>query len=640
MSPNYPMPYYQNSECYWLLRGNRGSPFEIQFEQFHLEHHQKCNFDYLAIYDGNSSNAKQLGKFCGDQIPQTIHSSGDSVYIKLRTDNSLQGGGFLAKYKQVCHEVLTVNRSHGILESLNYPNNYPLNEHCNWTIQTTKGNTLNYSFTAFDLEDGSDCDRDFLKIYDGPDAQSNLIGTFCGQSLPLAGSTTGTSLHVEFYSDGLNARSGFQMLWQVDGCGGELFGPSGSFHSPGYPSRYPSNRECIWYIHTAPGSSIQLTIQEFDIEYHPNCSYDVLEVFGGPDFLSPRLAQLCVSRSAQNPLRISTTGNSAVVRFETDAAGTGKGFNASWQENPGGCGGIFQATSGEIHSPNYPQPYHNNTDCSWVIQVDQSHRVLLNFTDFDIENHHSCNYDNVEVFDGPNNEAPLLEKLCGTQHPPPITSSKNLMYIRLHSDNTIQHRGFSAHFTEGFLAHISYLLFFLPRGILFTVNYCFSQKCLFLENIVKIIKKRRILYQQKTQKSQLLRWSARCSMACESRSRKGSQSWELIPKFLLLIKYYCKFYPHFMLMYLITLYAFIFTTESKQACGSFIESDSVGAAISSPLYPAKYPNNQNCSWIIQAQEPYLANGRTQQSSCSAFTGKANKSPALATHCVFPFCCVS
>lgn len=64
----------------------------------------------------------------------------------------------------VCHEVLTVNRSHGILESLNYPNNYPLNEHCSWTIQTTMGNTLNYSFTAFDLEDGSDCNRDFLKV--------------------------------------------------------------------------------------------------------------------------------------------------------------------------------------------------------------------------------------------------------------------------------------------------------------------------------------------------------------------------------------------------------------------------------------------------------------------------------------------
>lgn len=49
MSPNYPMPYYHSSECYWLLRGSRGTPFEIQFEQFHLEYHPNCNFDYLAV---------------------------------------------------------------------------------------------------------------------------------------------------------------------------------------------------------------------------------------------------------------------------------------------------------------------------------------------------------------------------------------------------------------------------------------------------------------------------------------------------------------------------------------------------------------------------------------------------------------
>lgn len=49
MSPNYPMPYYHNSECYWLLRGSRGTPFEIQFEQFHLENHPNCNLDYLAV---------------------------------------------------------------------------------------------------------------------------------------------------------------------------------------------------------------------------------------------------------------------------------------------------------------------------------------------------------------------------------------------------------------------------------------------------------------------------------------------------------------------------------------------------------------------------------------------------------------
>uniref|UniRef100_A0A8C9LFB5 Cubilin n=1 Tax=Pavo cristatus TaxID=9049 RepID=A0A8C9LFB5_PAVCR len=451
MSPDYPMPYYHSSECYWLLRGSRGTPFEIQFEQFHLEYHPKCNFDYLAVYDGNSSNAKQLGKFCGNQIPQLISSSGDSVYIKLRTDSSVHGGGFLANYKQVCHEVLTVNRSYGVLESLNYPNNYPLREHCRWTIQATKGNTLSYSFTAFDVEDGSNCNHDYLKLYDGPDVQSNLIGTFCGQSLPLAGNTTGTSLHVEFYSDGLQARSGFQMLWHINGKLTRLplqkcFLPHMGRRVPAYAAPLPANK--AWSANISPDNKMAIYI------------YAKRRVFGGPDFLSPRLAQLCISRSAQNPLLVSTTGNSAVVRFKTDEAVTGKGFSASWQENLHGCGCIFQATSGEIHSPNYPEPYSNNTDCSWLIQVDYSHRVLLNFTDFDIENHRLCNYDNVTV-----------------------------------SNN----RNFKSFLNE---------------------------------------------------------------------------SEEILAK------------------------------EEAYSCGSFIESDSVGAAISSPLYPAKYPNNQNCSWIIQAQEPF------------------------------------
>lgn len=57
---------------------------------------------------------------------------------------------------------------------------------------------------------------------------------------------------------------------------------------------------------------------------------------------------------------------------------------------PTGCGGVFQAPSGEIHSPNYPSPYRSNTECSWVIRVERNHRVLLNFTDLDLEPQDSC----------------------------------------------------------------------------------------------------------------------------------------------------------------------------------------------------------------------------------------------------------
>ncbi|XP_074049030.1 cubilin [Macrotis lagotis] len=480
MSPNYPMPYYHSSECFWLLKSNRGSQFELMFKDFHLESHPNCSLDYLAVYDGPTENAHLLAKLCGNEIPPLIRSSGDGLFIKLRTDEHQQGGGFLAEYHQTCRDVVIANLSYGILESINYPNPYSANQRCNWTIQVTAGNMINYTFSEFDLENDENCTVEYLELYDGP----QLIGRYCGTELPPAGSTTGTKLHVLFHTDGVgHNEKGFQMYWNLNGCGGELSGPSGSFTSPGYPDNYPPSKECIWYIRTTPGSSIQLTIKDFDVEYHSTCRFDVLEVYGGSDFHSPRLVQLCTSKSTQDPLQVSSAGNSVIVRFKTDRSINGRGFNASWQEIPGGCGGVFQASSGEIHSPNYPRSYQRNTDCSWIIQVDRNHHILFNFTDIDFELQDAC----LTVYDGSDAASALLVNFCGRQQPFPIISSRNTLFVRFQSPSASQNRGFRAHFRE--------------------------------------------------------------------------------------------------------------------ACGSLIVTDSIGS-ISSPLFPAKYQNNQNCSWIIQAQPPF------------------------------------
>lgn len=51
-------------------------------------------------------------------------------------------------------------------------------------------------------------------------------------------------------------------------------------------------------------------------------------------------------------------------------------------------------------------------------------------------------------------------------------------------------------------------------------------------------------------------------------------------------------------------------TQLFPACGSTIAADDVGGEIASPRYPYSYPPNQNCSWIIQAQEPCKSAGHT------------------------------
>lgn len=528
-SPNYPLAYHPNAECYWNIRTSQGSQLQLSFSDFHLESSSTCLYDYLAVYDGNSSSTPELAKLCGSQLPSTINSSSNQLYVKLRTDNSINTGGFLASYTSKCDGVFITGRHRGVVESLNFPNNYPASSQCSWTIQGSSGNTINYTFPAFQLEATSSCDYDYIKLYNGLNEQAPLIGTFCGYTPPSANSTTSSALTLVFKTDSSVSMSGFQMMWYQNGCGGDLSSPSGFFSSPGYPDRYPENRECIWYITTSAGSSITLTIYEFDVEFHQDCNYDVLEVYGGPDLSAPQLARLCSTTAS--PMSVSSTGNLLTVRFKSDAYVSGRGFNASWAEVQGGCGGPVTAPSGEIHSPLYPNSYPNNVDCSWAISVDHNHRVFLNFTDLDIEYHSSCAWDYVAIHDGPTISSPLLAHVCGTSVPPSITSTQSTMYVRFRSDSSRSHRGFSARFSE--------------------------------------------------------------------------------------------------------------------ACGATIMTDDDGGAIASPRYPALYPPNQNCSWIIRAQEPFnhvtlsftdfeleMINSNCSHDAVEILDGDNYQAPSIGRFCGF------
>lgn len=53
---------------------------------------------WVQVYDGSSDRAPQLARLCGSQQPSTINSTGNQLYVKLRTDGSVAAGGFLASY--------------------------------------------------------------------------------------------------------------------------------------------------------------------------------------------------------------------------------------------------------------------------------------------------------------------------------------------------------------------------------------------------------------------------------------------------------------------------------------------------------------------------------------------------------------
>ena len=99
-------------------------------------------------------------------------------------------------------------------------------------------------------------------------------------------------------------------------------------------------------------------------------------------------------------------------------------------------------------SPNYPQNYPNNRVCKSRISVANGFRVQLNFSEIDLEQHNSCNYDYVRIYNGPDETAPMLGEYCDRHAPSSLTSASNAVLIVFRSDSSNTQRGFKADYTS------------------------------------------------------------------------------------------------------------------------------------------------------------------------------------------------
>ncbi|GFV68270.1 bone morphogenetic protein 1 homolog [Trichonephila clavipes] len=120
------------------------------------------------------------------------------------------------------------------------------------------------------------------------------------------------------------------------------------------------------------------------------------------------------------------------------------------------CGGDIVQEKGILHSPNYPEDYWSNKECTWRITVPENHQVALKFQSFEIENHDNCVYDYLEIRDGHESTSPLLGRFCGYKNPDDIRSTGNKMTVKFVSDRSVQKAGFAADFIKGSLCFVSH----------------------------------------------------------------------------------------------------------------------------------------------------------------------------------------
>ena len=59
------------------------------------------SYDFLSIYDGDSSTSYMLGKYCGDSIPPSHVSSSNEVLIHFDSDTGETEAGFKMEYNPI-----------------------------------------------------------------------------------------------------------------------------------------------------------------------------------------------------------------------------------------------------------------------------------------------------------------------------------------------------------------------------------------------------------------------------------------------------------------------------------------------------------------------------------------------------------
>uniref|UniRef100_A0A3B3YU70 CUB and Sushi multiple domains 3a n=1 Tax=Poecilia mexicana TaxID=48701 RepID=A0A3B3YU70_9TELE len=445
LSPGYPFPYDNNLRCTWTIEVDSGNIVSLQFLAFDTE----ASHDMLKVWDGPPENEMSLAELSGSLLPEGIHSTLNTVTVQFETDFYISKSGFAIEFSSsvatACRDpgvpmngtrsgdgrepgdsvsfqcdpgyelqgddkitcIQVDNRyywqpsppvciapcggnltgSNGFILSPNYPHPYPHSKDCDWLIAVNSDYVLSLAFISFNIEPN----YDFLYIYDGPDSNSPLIGSFQDSKLPERIESSSNTMLLAFRSDGSVSYTGFHLEYKAklrescfdpgvvlngtrlgsdyklgstvtfyceagyvlqgystltcsmgdDGrpgwnralpscqapCGSRSTGSEGTVLSPNFPRNYTSGQTCVYSISVPREFVLFGQFVLFQTSLN-----DVVEIYDGPTQQNTLLSSLSGSHSGESlPL---SSGNQITVKFTTVGPETAKGFHFVYQAVP------------------------------------------------------------------------------------------------------------------------------------------------------------------------------------------------------------------------------------------------------------------------------------------------------------------
>lgn len=186
--------YGDNVNCAWLIQPQGATSITLDFYTFSL-----AVGDTVFVYDGSNANAPLLKAIYGDSLPASIASSSGTLFVEFLSDNAINHEGWSASYKsEFCQGNVVLTADAGQISDGSGNFLYNNNTNCSWLISPVNPDPIYLFFDNFHTETGFD----YLKIYDGADANGVLLGSFDGQNLPSSIVAQSGQMYIQFTSDG------------------------------------------------------------------------------------------------------------------------------------------------------------------------------------------------------------------------------------------------------------------------------------------------------------------------------------------------------------------------------------------------------------------------------------------------------
>ena len=393
-----------------------------------------------------------------------------------------------------------ISAASGTFQTPNWPETYPNNIDCEWRIQLPDANKvveISCEEEPFGIA-GSlpDC-KDFLKFYDGHSKQDTEYGPFCHFTNPDTTKMSSNKAMAVFHSgpSHSSSRRGFKCSFRsVAGptnpppppptastttptttlrpttiattsrpatiaptissstCGGMISAASGTFQSPNWPETYPNNLDCEWRIQLPDSNKVvEISCEEepFGIAGSLPACKDFLKFYDGHSKQDTEYGPFCYFT---NPDTTKMSSNKAMAVFHSGPSHSSsrRGFKCSFRSvdvaQASQCGGVLTAASGSFQSPNWPQTYPVNVDCTWTITLpDSTKQVEINFdSTFGIAGSLPTCKDKVYVYD--DNTGTRYGPYCHftVPNPPVLTSNRARVVLEAGPSHSSSRVGFSA----------------------------------------------------------------------------------------------------------------------------------------------------------------------------------------------------